>query len=63
MSNKKLKPTHKQSPLEEAHTLGYLEGHADGRLEILKELIKFRLLKKDWKGVYNKKTKQNYLIK
>jgi hypothetical protein len=60
---KKLKVSWKQNPLEEARTIGYMEGVSDGRLEIIRELIKFKLLPKGWKKIYNQKTKSNYLIK
>jgi flagellar biosynthesis/type III secretory pathway protein FliH len=53
----------KQNHLEEAKTLGYMEGYSDGRLELIKELVKYKLLSKNWKKEYNKKTESNYLIK
>jgi len=53
----------KQNPLDEAKIIGYVEGFSDGRIELIKELVKFKLLFKNWKAIYNKKTKQNYLVK
>jgi hypothetical protein len=61
--DEKLKVMLKSNPLEEAKILGYMEGYSDGRLEILKELVEYKLLLKGWKKIYNKKTKQNYLLK
>lgn len=59
-----IKPTFKQNPLDEAHTLGYLEGFSDGRNKILEQLVKLKLLKKNWKKEYNQKCKEDgYLIK
>ena len=55
--------THKQNPLNEARTIGYMEGFSDGRNELIHELTKFGLLPKGWKKIYNKKTQGNYLVK
>ncbi len=60
---KNLKVKWKQTPLEEAKTIGYMEGYSDGRIDIVKEFLKYKLLPKGWKKIYNKKTKQNYLLK
>jgi hypothetical protein len=60
---KKLKVVWHQNPLEESRTIGYMEGYSDGRLEIIKELLQYKMLPKGWKKIYNKKTKQNYLLK
>jgi hypothetical protein len=61
--SKKLKVSWTPNPLEESRTIGYMEGYSDGRLEIIKELVKYGLLPKGWKKIYNKKTQQNYLLK
>jgi hypothetical protein len=53
----------KNTLLDEARTIGYMEGFSDGRNELIHELTKFRLLPKGWKKIYNKKTKGNYLVK
>lgn len=63
MSNTKLKVHVKQNPLDEAKVIGYVEGFSDGRLKIIEEFILFKLLKKNWKKVYNSSTKSEYLIK
>jgi hypothetical protein len=60
---KKLRISWTPNPLEESRTIGYMEGYSDGRLEIIKELVKYKLLSKGWKKIYNKKTQQNYLLK
>lgn len=60
---KKLKVTWQQNPLEEARTIGYMEGVSDGRLNLLKELIKYKLLKKGWKEIYNSMSDNNYKLK
>lgn len=60
---KKLKVDWKQNPLEEARTIGYMEGYSDGRLEIIRELAKFKLLLKGWKKIYNQKSESNYKLK
>lgn len=52
--NKKIKSTTKQTPLEEAKIIGYMEGFSDGRNKIIEQFIKFNLLKKNWKTEYNK---------
>lgn len=53
----------KTTLLDEARTIGYMEGFSDGRNEMIRELIKFRLLPKGWKKIYNKRTQGNYLVK
>lgn len=53
----------KTTLLDEARTIGYMEGFSDGRNELVRELIRFKLLPKGWKKVYNKRTKGNYLFK
>jgi hypothetical protein len=61
---KKLKIAWKPEPLKEAHTIGYMEGFSDGRNNIIKQFIKFKLLKKNWKAEYNRQYKDDgYLIK
>jgi len=61
---KKLKVKWEPNPIDDAKTIGYLEGFSDGRNEILKQLEKFDLLKKDWKIIYNKEIKnEGYIIK
>lgn len=61
--SKKLKVVWKPNILDEAKTIGYIEGYSDGRNGIIQEFIKFKLLPKGWKKIYNTKTKGNYLIK
>ncbi len=61
--SKKLKVSWTPTPLEESRTIGYMEGYSDGRLDIIKEFVKYKLLPRNWKKIYNKKTKQNYLVK
>lgn len=63
MSKHKIKVDWESDHLNEAKTIGYMEGYIDGRIDILKELDAFKLLKKDWKKTYNNKTTCNYLIK
>jgi hypothetical protein len=63
MTKKKLKAIWKPNILEEAKTIGYMEGFSDGRNNLIEELIKFKLLKSNWKTSYNKKTKSQYLFK
>lgn len=53
----------KTTLLDEARTIGYMEGFSDGRNELIRELIRFKLLPKGWKKVYNKRTEGNYLFK
>lgn len=60
---KKLKAKWTPNPLDEARTIGFMEGYSDGRNELIKELIKYKLLINGWKNIYNKRTKGNYLIK
>ena len=54
MINKKKPLVKLPTKLEEAKTMGYMEGYCDGKLEVIKHLIKFNLLKKHWKTSYNK---------
>ena len=55
MINKKKKsPVKFPTKLEEAKTIGYMEGYSDGKIELIKQLIKFKLLKNHWKTAYNK---------
>ena len=60
---RKLKAKWTPNPLDEARTIGYMEGYSDGRNHIIEELVKFKLLPRKWKKEYNKRTKGNYLIK
>ena len=60
---KKLKAVWKPNPLDEARTIGYMEGFSEGRNSIIEELVKFKLLPRDWRKRYNKRTEGNYLIK
>jgi hypothetical protein len=61
---KKLKVTWKPDILEEAKTLGYIEGFNDGRNSLLNNLIKFKFLKKNWETEYDKKMKnEGYMVK
>ena len=60
---KKLKVVWKPNPLDEARTIGFMEGYSDGRNDIITELIKYKLLPRGWKKEYNKRTQGNYLIK
>jgi hypothetical protein len=59
----KTKTIPKTTLLDEARIIGYMEGFSDGRIEMIRELTKFRLLPKGWKKIYNKKTEGNYFIK
>jgi len=61
LNNKKIVKKH--SLLDEARVIGYMEGFSDGRNELIRELTKFKLLPKNWKKIYNKKTEGNYLVK
>lgn len=63
MSKIKLKGSIKPTILDEARTVGYMEGYSDGRNSVLGELIQFKLLKNGWKRIYNKRTLSNYYIK
>lgn len=61
---KKKKVHTKQLPVDEARTIGYMEGYSDGRNDIVNQFIKFNLLKRNWKKEYNKLFKDDgYYIK
>jgi hypothetical protein len=63
-TKKKLKVVwEKPHPLDEAKTIGYVEGYSDGRNDLLQELIEYKLLVKNWKKIYNQLTKSNFLVK
>jgi hypothetical protein len=59
MNNKKLKAVWNPDILKEAQTLGYMEGFSDGRNEVIDQLVKYKLLKKNWKAEYNKQYKDD----
>ncbi len=64
VSKPNIKPTSpKQDPLIEAKTIGYMEGYSDGRNVLIKQLLRLKLLRKNWKKECNKFYKETgYLI-
>jgi hypothetical protein len=47
-------PKKRPTKVQEAHTIGYVEGFADGRRETLESLDELKLLKRGWKTAFNK---------
>lgn len=61
--SKKVKVPTKTNPLEEARTIGYIEGFSDGRNNLIEELVEHKLLIRGWKKIYNEKNKEKHFIK